>query len=341
MNAERVTVMKALLFTGGGNMKLAERPMPRAHDNVVVVKMTASGICGTDLEVLLPHASATVPGHEGVGVVVETDQARRVKPGDRVIINCHVTCRHCAHCDAGDEIFCPELRAIGFDLDGTNEQYLAIPEESLRPLPDDISDEVGVLIGDALGTPYHAVKKADIQPGDFVGVWGAGPLGMMAMVVANKFGAQVIAVDVNDTRLNQAGEYGASVSINPMREDVQERIREITGGQNLRSAIQCTPSGKAVVTALNCLGLRGILVQVGVCTHVEFDLYGTLNERELSILASRNFNAGELDELIALARSNPDISKLVTHRFPLEQAEEAFACAKAGKGLKIVIQPNC
>ena len=332
--------MKALIFTGNGEMKIVERGMPKAKDRVVVVKMLLSGICGTDLEMLLPRASDNVPGHEGVGVVYEVDKARRFKVGDRVIINCHVTCRHCEHCAAGDEIFCPELKAIGFDLPGTNEQYLAIPEESLRPLPDDISEEVGVLIGDALGTPYHAVKKADITPGDYVGVWGAGPLGMMAMFVANKFGARVIAVDVNNTRLEQAMEYGASYIINPMDGDVYEKVREITGGAGLRSAIQCTPSEKAVVAALRCLGLRGILVQVGVCGHVEFDFYGLLNERELSIRASRNFNANELDELMDLARKNPDIKSLVTHRYKLEQAKEAFECAKEGRGLKVVIGPN-
>lgn len=332
--------MKALLFTGNGNMELVEREMPKAKGNVVVVKMLLSGICGTDIELLLPNASDIVPGHEGVGVVYETDGAKRFKVGDRVIINCHVTCRHCGHCAAGDEIFCPELKAIGFELPGTNEQFLVIPEESLRPLPDDISEEVGVLIGDALGTPYHAVKMANIAPGDFVGVWGAGPLGMMAMFVASKFGARVVAVDVNNIRLDQAKQYGATYTLNPADGDVNARIRELTGGAGLKSAIQCTPSGKAVVAALQCLGLRGILVQVGVCTHVEFDLYGLLNERELSIRASRNFNANELEELIELARANPDIQKLVTHSFPLDQAQEAFQCAKEGRGLKVVLRPN-
>lgn len=187
--------MKALMFTGEGRMELVSKRMPRARDNLVVVKMLASGICGTDLELLLPRRGTVVPGHEGMGIVYETDKARRVRVGDRVIINCHVTCRQCAHCEAGDEIFCPELKAIGFDLDGTNEQFLAVPEESLRLLPDDISDEVGVLIGDALGTPYHAVKKAEIRPGDFVGVWGAGPLGIMAVFLAKALGARVAAVD--------------------------------------------------------------------------------------------------------------------------------------------------
>jgi len=82
------------------------------------------------------------------------------------------------------------------------------------------------------------------------------------------------------------------------------------------------------------------MVQVGVCSHMEFDLYGVMNERELSILASRNFNANELDELLDFARQNPDIRTLVTHQFPLEEAKAAFACAKSGAGLKVLIRPN-
>lgn len=332
--------MKALLFTGGGNMEIIERKMPQAKDDIVVVKITASGICGTDLELLLPNASAIVPGHEGVGVVHSIDGESRFNVGDRVIINCHVTCRRCRHCLAGDEIFCPDLKAIGFDLDGTNAQYLAIPETSLRPLPDDLSDEVGVLIGDALGTPYHAVKMAEIQPGDHVGVWGAGPLGMMAVFAAKSFGAEVTVVDVNGARLQEAGRYEADYTVNAAQENVLERIQTITAGAGLRSAIQCTPSADAIKTALACLGLRGTLVQVGVCTDLHFNIYQTLNERELTIKSSRNFNAGELDELIQLARHNPSIEKLVTHRYPLEQAQKAFAQAVRGEGLKIILRPN-
>lgn len=332
--------MKALRFTGGGAMELAERPMPEARDDWVVVRVTASGICGTDLELLLPHPSAVTPGHEGVGVVHAVDAARSVRPGQRVMIDCHVTCRRCAHCAAGDEIFCPELRAIGFDLDGTDAEYVAVPEASLRPLPDDISDEAGLLIGDALGTPYHAVKKADIRPGDFVGVWGVGPLGTMAAFCAGRLGARVIAVDTNPGRLARARQYGAAWTVDAGRERAEEAIRDITGGRMLRSAIQCTPSGDAVAAALRCLGLRGILVQVGVVSRAELALYSLLNERELTIRASRNFNAHELPELLDLARACPELDRLVTHRFPLERAAEAFACAAAGTGLKVALLPG-
>lgn len=332
--------MKALMFTGDGQMEIVSRERPKARDNIVVVKMLASGICGTDLELLLPHKSKVVPGHEGMGIVYETDKAKKVRVGDRVSINCHVTCRSCIHCQEGDEIFCPELKAIGFDLDGTNQQFLAVPEESLRVLPNDVSDEAGVLIGDALGTPYHAVKKANIHPGDYVGVWGAGPLGMMAIFLAKIQGAEVIAVDCNDYRLSMAETYGAKETLNPGKENLKERIFKFTKGRGLHSAIQCTPSGNAVTACLRSLGLRGIMVQIGVCSHLECDLYGLMNEKELTIHASRNFNANEIDELFEIARKNPEIRDLVTHHFPLGQAEKAFRYAKEGRGLKIVIHPN-
>ena len=225
-------------------------------------------------------------------------------------------------------------------MDGTDEQFLAIPEESLRLLPDDISDEAGVLIGDALGTPYHAVKKAEVHPGDYVGVWGAGPLGIMAALTAKIRGARVIAVDYNDYRLDMAAKYGADFLINPEKSSLDKEIQRITKGAGLNSTIQCTPSGNAVIACLRNLGLRGIMVQIGMCSRLECDLYGLMNEKELTIHASRNFNANEIDELFELVRHNPRVKELVTHSFPLDQAEEAFRCAKQGLGLKVVLRPN-
>lgn len=334
--------MKALLFTGNHTMRLVERPMPQAKGHDVVVKMLASGVCGTDTELLLPKSppNSTVPGHEGVGVVFEVDEAQKVKVGDRVMIDCHVTCRKCVHCASGDEIFCPELKAIGFELDGTNAEYLSIPEDSLRPLPNELSAEVGVLIGDALGTPYHAVKKANIEKGEFVSVFGVGPLGTMAVFCAFKRGARVIAVDLNETRLDSARKFGAEFTVNPTKSDVKDEIMGITGGRGVSAAIQCTPSAKAISQALDSLKLRGVLVQVGVCESVTLNPLSQINDREITIIGSRNFNANELGEIEAFVRANPFVGELITHRFPLSQAAEAFETAALGLGLKVLILPN-
>lgn len=333
--------MKALRFTGKGGMELFEKEKPKAKGDKVVVKVTSSGICGTDIELLLPSEEPleTVPGHEVTGIVAEVDKAKKFKVGDRVMVNCHVTCGVCEHCKNGDQIFCPELKAIGFELDGGNAEYVLVPEGSLRLLPEDITEELGVMIGDALGTPYHAVKKAGVKPDESVGIFGVGPLGQMAVMVAKFFGGRVIAVDINDKRLETSRDFGAEYAINPARTDVVREILEITGGRGIDKAIQCSPSASALNSALNSLRFRGRLVQVGVCTKAEINPLKQLNDREIEMVGSRNFNSNELDEIIDFVRKNPRIKDAITHRFSLDEAELAFQTAKSGESIKILIKP--
>jgi len=334
-------MMKAVKFLGRGRVEVQDVPRPTARGDVVVVRVTSSGICGTDLELLLPieRPLTATPGHEVAGIVAEVDEARRFHVGDRVIVNCHVTCCRCEHCRAGDLIFCPDLKAIGFDMDGGDAEYLAIPEASLQPLPQDISDELGVIIGDALGTPFHAAKKAEIAPGQTVGVFGVGPLGQMAVLVAKSRGARVIAIDLNPVRLGAAEAFGADHLVNPGREDVLVTIRRLTGGRGLDKTLQCTPSAAAFTAALNGLRPRGRMIQVGVCTSVEVNPLEQINNREIEILGSRNCNANELPELIEFVRQYPKVNDVITHRFPLVEAPAAFAAATRGQGCKILLKP--
>ena len=333
--------MKAIKFIGKNQVKIFDIPKPKAKDNVVVLKVTSSGICGTDLELLLPSDTPVerVGGHEVTGIVVEVDKATKFKIGDKVIANCHITCGKCEHCKNGDLIFCPELKAIGFELDGGNAEYMAIPEASLRPLPEDISEELGVVIGDALGTPYHAVKKAGIRPGEIVAVFGVGPLGQMAVLCARSFGAKVVAVDLNNERLEASRNFGADYIVNSSSEDAYEKIYFITNGRGFDKVIECSGARSAIHMALKALKLRGRLVQVGVCPKLEINTFDDIICKEIEIVGSRNFNDIELDEIIDFVRENPKINDIITHRFSIDEAEEAFATAKSGVGLKVLIKP--
>lgn len=333
--------MKAVKFIGKNKVKVVDIPKPFAKDDTVVIKVTSSGICGTDLELLLPSDTTVekIPGHEVTGMVYETDKAKKFKKGDMVIVNCHVTCGICEFCRNGDLIFCPELKAIGFEIDGGNAEYLAIPEANLRLLPEDISEELGVIIGDALGTPYHATKRAEIKPGEYVGVFGVGPLGQMAVLSASSFGGRIIAVDLNDKRLASAVEYGAEFTVNPQIGDPYAEILKITNGRGFDKVIECSGSRAAILMALKALRLRGRLVQVGVCPKVEINTFEHIINKEIEIVGSRNFNDGELDEIIEFVRNYPKIKDVITHRYTIDEAEKAFEAARKGEGLKILIKP--
>ena len=334
--------MKTVRFGGNRIVDVIDVAEPRPPKGHALVRMMASGVCRTDMELLYnrPEPVMITPGHEVAGIVREVNGVRQFAPGDRVMVNCHITCTRCRHCLNGDLIFCSNLRVIGFDIHGGDAEFLVVPESSLRPLPDDISFELGVIIGDALATPYHAVKKARISPGDNIGITGLGPVGLMAVVSAKHFGAKVFAMDTIPERLEQAAKFGADVGINPIEPGAADQISELTDGEGLDAVVECSGSAAAINTGLDVLRLRGKLILVGVCEKVTLNPLDQIIFKEIEIIGSRNCNNHELPELIALAREFPAIADIVTHRFPLAEAASAFEFADKHGGLKIMLVPD-
>ena len=166
--------MKAVKLLGNKKLKIIEIPKPEPNRGEVVIKVMASGICRTDIELLYNNVKPTniIPGHEVSGIVDEVNEVKSFKKGDRVMVNCHSTCGKCKHCQNGDLIFCPQLKTIGFDLNGGHVEYMVIPESILRMLPHDITFESSIIISDALGSAYQAVKKVKIRNKSKVGIIG-------------------------------------------------------------------------------------------------------------------------------------------------------------------------
>lgn len=334
--------MKAVVFDGKGHAITIEKPVPEIPEGYALVKVMAAGICGTDIEVLYHNPKQppdAVPGHEISGIVESVNGCGVFQAGDRVIINCHITCMQCNHCKAGDFIFCKKLSVIGFDVDGGDADYIVVPEVNLRVLPADITFEQGVLLTDALGTPFHAAKKAEIKPGEFVGVSGVGPLGIMCILSVAHFGGIPVAIDVIDERLSVARRFGAVHTVNAMN-DVGQEILAITNGQGLDKVIDCSGHPGAIKTDLMSLKSRGVLVQVGVCNSITLDLFNGLISNEITIKGSRNYHDAEIPEMIELIRKCPNIDDVLTHRFPLDEAQQAFDLAEKRQGLKILLIPG-
>jgi propanol-preferring alcohol dehydrogenase len=298
--------------------------------------MRSAAICGTDRENLEGQGQTTIPGHENAGEVVAVDAPTRVRVGDRVAINCHVTCGGCKHCLNGDLYFCDELEAIGFERDGGFAEFLLVPEACCTPIPDDISFEVGSLLVDMLGTPFRAVKRAHLVPGDRVGVWGAGPIGLGALMVALRFGAQVAIVDLSDYRLDMARGLGADIALNPTRDDIQAVLLGWTEGRGLDVSFDCVGSAHVAHQALDAVKMRGRFVVIGVSDKLTLNPWEHLICRELTIFGSRNYNAAEFEGMVALVRRGLPVEQVVTHQFPLEQAEEAFDLFRSGECGKIL-----
>lgn len=332
-------IMKAVHFLGHGEISLDEVPMPAAEGQDVVVRIRSAAICGTDRENLEREGQSTVPGHESAGDVVAVDQASWLKVGDRVAINCHITCGSCEHCIRGDLTFCEDLSIVGFDIDGGFAEFTRIPESCCMLLPDDISYEAGALLVDMLGTAYRAVKRAVIFPGDRVAVWGAGPVGLSALIVAPWLDAEVAMIDFNAYRLEMARSLGATLAVNPADDEVATALGDWTEGRGVDVAFECAGNPQAAEQALPAIKKRGTLAYVGVADQLTLSPWEDLIQRELTIYGSRCFVLPEFDDLISLLRRGLPVEEIVTHRFPLREAESAFGVFHSAECGKVLLEP--
>lgn len=343
--------MKALVYHGPDIMKWQEKPEPQViHPTDAVVRIIRTTICGTDLHILkgdVPSVSpGTTLGHEGTGIVEATGSAvRNIKKGDKVIISCITVCGSCpycrrqlyAHCEDGGWI-------LGHKIDGTQAGLVRIPhaDNSLLRLPDGVNDEAALMLSDILPTGFEiGVLNGKVAPGDNVALVGAGPVGMAALLTARFFTpAQIIVIDTDDNRLNMAQQFGASTTINPTRQNVTEAIQRLTDGLGVDVAIECVGIAATFKTCQDIIAPGGRIANVGV--------HGTPVDLHLENLWIKNItittglvNAASTPVLLKSVRSGAlSPEKLVTHRFPLQQIEQAyhvFANAAREKAMKIVL----
>lgn len=328
--------MKSIQFLGNGVISIEEVSNPAPEGNNVVVRIKASGICGTDRYALLEDGQDTIPGHEIAGEIVEIDKPSWARVGDRVAINCHISCRRCEHCLRGDFFFCDQLQVPGFDWDGGFAEYLLIPEDNCHPLPDDISFETGALIVDVFGTAFRGVKRAGILPGNQIAVWGAGPIGLEVLALAEYFGARVAILDTNEYRLKMAEAiYHPELILDSKKGHIEEQINEWTNGRGLDVAFECAGKEKASQQALRTIKKRGLLSIIGVSHSLNIDPWDLI-QKELMISASRNFNTHEFNEMVAVVRSGFTADNVITHRFEVNDARKAIDVFLSGECGKVI-----
>jgi threonine dehydrogenase-like Zn-dependent dehydrogenase len=328
--------MLGVHFLGQGKISIDEMSIPQPHDRWVVVQTRSATICGTDRENLMGAGQKTVPGHESAGVVIAVDQPVHLKPGDRVAINCHVTCGHCEYCLHGDLYFCDQLTVIGFDYDGGFGEYMLVPEASCMPIPDDITFEQASLMVDMLGTPFRAIKRARLTPGQKIAIWGAGPIGLGALMFAKRFGVKVASIDMSSYRCEMARKFGPDLIINPAEADVSEVIKEWTNGRGIDVGFDCVGNEAVCQQALASLKRRGTLAVVGVSHQLTLNPWEQLIKNEATIYGSRNFNTAEFDEMIGVIRTGLPVQQVITHRFTYADAEEAFRVFREGQCGKVI-----
>jgi len=239
--------MYALVYHGPGKKAWERVPdpnMPQPTD--AVVQMETTTICGTDLHILKGDVPAVaegrILGHEGVGTVVEVGRAvRTVRPGKRVIVSCIAPCGSCAYCQRQLQAHCLDREGasgvgwiLGHLIDGTQAEYVRVPfaDQTLHRIPEGVSDEAAIMLSDVLPTGFEiGVRNGRVQPGDVVAVVGAGPIGLAVVMTAGLYGAaRIIAIDLDDNRLEIARAFGATDMVNSGSDDWRDSVMSLTGG---------------------------------------------------------------------------------------------------------------
>jgi L-iditol 2-dehydrogenase len=336
--------MKALRLHGPGDLRLVDEAPPVPGLEEELVRVTAVGICGSDLhwyaESGIGDVSLSRPivlGHEAAGVI-ESGPRR----GQRVAIDPAIPCEKCEQCRAGHYHFCLALHFAGDGAtDGTLREFVAWPSGSLIAVPDTLSD-ADVAMLEPLGVALHAARLGEIRPGERVGVFGCGPIGLFLIQLARASGATtIVATDVLPHRLAAAREAGATATALVTGGTERAELRAATGGHGVDVAFEAAGVDDSVETSVVLAAPGGTVVIVGIPSedHTTFTA-STARRKGLTIKLSRRMNR-VYPEAIRLVESGlADVRSIVTASYPLAEHEAAFAAAAARDGLKIVVSPS-
>lgn len=335
--------MRAARILGNRRLEVRDWSTPEPEGDEVVVKIHAAAICGSDLHGLYQGDSERdlIPGHEGAGEVVEVDAARTVSVGDRVMTLAFLTCRRCEWCRQGQFSLCESIEEVlGFSKHGVHAQYVRVPEVMLLPLPDAVTYEQAATILDPIGTSYHALKRMGTNAGHTVAVFGLGPMGLGGVTVAASLGAEVIGIDPIEFRRDHARSIGAAHVLDPTACDVAEALREITQGRGPDRALECSGNAKALDQALDAVCRQGAVSTIGENQEATINPSGHFNRKEVTLCGSTCFPLGDYEGILRLIEKGMDPARILTHRFDIEQAAEAYALFDEGATGKVLLLPQ-
>jgi 6-hydroxycyclohex-1-ene-1-carbonyl-CoA dehydrogenase len=320
-------------------------PAPGAGELLIAV--AGCGVCHTDLH-YLDHGTPTfkVPpiilGHEVAGTVAGVGTGvTAFAEADRVLVPAVLSCGFCILCRGGRENICENSRMLGNHIDGGFAEYLVVPAKDVFRMPDDIPLVEGSIIADAVTTPFHAVvRRGKVIPGDWVLVVGCGGVGLSLVQIATSVGGRVIAVDVNDRKLDTATRFGAVATFNPAGgRKIDREIRALTGG-GVDVAFEAVGKAATQEAALNCLRTGGRLVLVGYSPETLPLNAGRVMFREIDVIGSLGCRPVDYPRAIEMVRQGGvRLMELVTHRFPLARIGEAFDQLRSGDAIRVVVTP--
>jgi alcohol dehydrogenase len=344
--------MRAVTFQAPGEVRIEEKPDPElAAPDDALVRVEASGICGSDLHIFhgrVPVEPGFTIGHEFVGTVLAVGPGvERVAVGERVLGCFHTACATCAACLRGDYHRCERGRTFGHgsklgDLQGAQAELLLVPRANLtlRRVPEGMADEVALFAGDVMGTGYHAVAHAGTRAGDTVAVLGLGPVGLCAVQAAIAAGAaRVFAVDSVVDRLAMAERFGA-VPLHLGEDEPKRAVRAETEGRGVDVVVDAVGDPGPLAMAVSLARDAGTVSGIGAYAGQAEVPLGLAWLKGLTLRLGLANVIAHVDRVLGLIEAGRlDPAPLVTHHMRLEQAEEAYRLYDNREALKVVLTP--
>jgi L-iditol 2-dehydrogenase len=347
-----IALMDAAVLNKPLDIEVKKVSIPEPKDDEVLVKVYCIGVCGSDVH-YYEHGKIgryvvkepIILGHELAGEVVKVGvSVTNVLPGDRVAVEPGVTCGRCEYCKSGRYNLCPDVVFMATPpVDGAWADFVTIRSDMLFKLPESMSYEEGALL-EPLSVGFHAMNRGKVTQADRVFVSGLGPIGLLAIQAAKMFGVtEIYASDVVPFRRQLALEMGLTAVIDPLNEQVEERIKELTGGKGITVVIESSGNQRAISDTVKIINRGGRIVLVGmpVSNDIPLDI-NQLIDGEIDVYGLFRYANTYQAAIQALSSSNVDIEKVITHKYSLSDIREAVEMARTEKetSIKIMIYPD-
>ena len=346
--------MRGAVFLGNRKIEIRNFPDPAPGPDEVVIQMKASGMCGSDLKFyrsppgeaqkalgLGGNADPFIAGHEPCGIVMARGPGvseREAPIGQRVMDHHYSGCGICKHCRVGWSQLCRAgITVYGVTAHGGHAEYLKVPARTLVPLPEELSFSEGAAVACGTGTAFGALRRMQLAGGQTLAVFGQGPVGLSATLLGSKMGARVIAVETNKERLALAKQFGADALVDASKDDAVQALKDLTRGEGVDLALECSSASAARLAAVRATKTWGTACYVGEGGEVTLNVSPDLLRRQVTLIGSWTFSAMGMGECARfVADSGIKLDRIFTHRWKLDQVDEAykvFDAQSSGKGV--------
>jgi threonine dehydrogenase-like Zn-dependent dehydrogenase len=346
--------MRAAYLPGNSTVEMRTAPVPVPGHGEVLIQVKASTICGSDIRCIYhehlgkgPEGyQGAIAGHEPAGLIVQTGPGcRRFTNGDRVIVYHISGCGVCNDCRRGFMISCtsPQYRrAYGWQRDGGMAEYMLAEEKDLIALPEPLTYPDGAQVACGFGTVYEGLEKIGISGNDAVLITGLGPVGLAAGALCRKLGAQkIIGIDVAQERMALALELGLCDAVLEAGPENVAQVREMTGGSGVERAVDCSANAEARAAAIRATRKWGKIALIGEGGLLAIQPSPDIIHDQKAIYGSWVTSTWRMEELVErLVRWELHPEAIITHRFPLERAGEAYALMASGRCGKVAVCPS-